>query len=354
MSVANIALEDKRKLFEKAGTDPCISDYKEIYYGPSLIVFVKHIFQTFWYLQRFKKAGHQNLIYFYGEVDIKNFFFVGWARWIGYKVIIDIVEDLEAYTSFKSFKNRLKYRSAVFFRRYLDAFADGFTVVSRILEEKIRRQFFQKPVFFLPVTINKYLINPGQESAKAGTLTVFYSGSFNEKDGLSYLLQGLASAKEGGMRFKLMLSGRGTGAEMQRFWTDVNSLGLADYIDYKGVLPREEYIRTLNDEVDILCMTRVNSRYANAGFPFKLGEFLFTGKPVIASRVGDVEKYLTNCDAYLVEPENARQITEALQQIASDRSAATRTGLNGREAALRYFDHELYAPGLRQFMLQTV
>src|SRR4051812_23108543 len=161
-SIYNIALEDKSKLFDKHAVDPFLDNYREVYYGPSITAFIKHIFQTTWLLFKHKKRGLNNIIYFYGEVDIKNFFFVLWARLIGYKVVIDVVEDLEAFTQFKSFKNRVKYRSAVFFRKRLNVFADGFTVVSKHLESKITAAFPRKPIFFFPVTINKHLLTEGK------------------------------------------------------------------------------------------------------------------------------------------------------------------------------------------------
>ena len=56
-------------------------------------------------------------------------------------------------------------------------------------------------------------------------------------------------------------------------------------------------------------MTRTDSAYANAGFPFKLGEFLASGKPVIASNVSDVGKFFTDRhDTMLVKPGECKEI----------------------------------------------
>ena len=310
----------------------------------------RHIFQTFTYLNRFKKKGYKNVIYFYGEVDIKNFFFLKWARLTGYKIVIDVVEDLEAFTSFKSFKNKLKYKSGVFFRKRLSGYADGFTVVSSYLEKKLRLAYPGIPLFFLPVTINKYLLTDCLSAEGGKIFTVFYSGSFNEKDGLPYLLSALSRLAVGDRMFKLVLSGKGTAGEMNRFWADVNEAGLADYTDYRGFLTRRDYTRVLWHEADVLCMTRTNSAYANAGFPFKLGEFLATGKPVIASVVSDIEKYLSANDAYLVPPEDSAAVKNALENIMNNPEQAKRIGANGKVAAMKYFDHERYSRGLKEFI----
>jgi glycosyltransferase involved in cell wall biosynthesis len=341
-------------VFDKGTTNAFLNNYKEIYYGPSVLTFIKHIFQTGWSLLKHKKRGLNNVIYFYGEVDIKNFFFVVWARLLGYKIIIDVVEDLEAFTQFKSFKNRLKYQSAIFFRKRLDLFAHGFTVVSTHLQNKIATSFPDKPIFFFPVTINKYLLQKEGINDNQPLPVVFYSGSFNDKDGLPYLLEALHKIKKEGRIFKFILSGKGSDTEMEKFWNLVTQYALKEEVDYKGFLDRPEYIRILTQEADILCMTRVNSAYANAGFPFKLGEFLATGKPVIASKVGDVPSYLSENDAYLVEPENSDQIKDALNSIFSNPQVAERVGHNGKCAAMKYFDHENYAPALKKFIEEEI
>ena len=351
-SIANVALLDKPANGTTSTAEPFVKDYNEVFYGPSAFHFVRHIFKTIKYLNSYNKKGYKNVIYFYGEVDIKNFFFLKWARLVGYKIVIDVVEDLEAFKSFKSFKNKLKYKSAVFFRKRLSGYANGFTVVSTHLYNKLNAAYPQIPSFFLPVTINKHLLAFGGIRDANQKSTIFYSGSFNEKDGLPYLLAALHLVAEANKQFRLVLSGQGTDNEMNKFWQDVTRYQLEDNIDYRGFLSRNAYITLLAREADILCMTRINSAYANAGFPFKLGEFLATGKPVIASTIGDVHKYLTTDDAYLVPPENSMAIKNAIIDIMEKPEAADGIGKRGKQAAMRFFDHELYALPLKEFIAQ--
>jgi glycosyltransferase involved in cell wall biosynthesis len=353
-SISNIALEDKSKLFEKGNEELFLKNYKEIYYAPSIAKFIRHIFTTSWYILKSRKKESKNLIYFYGEIDIKNFFFVIWARLLGFRIVIDVVEDLDAVHKFRSFKNKIKYKSAVFFRKRLNRFADGFIVVSIHLSNKFSDKFPDSPQFFLPVTINKDLLHGESKLSPDQTLVVFYSGSFNEKDGLPYLIRGLKKVKDQGKKFKLVLSGKGTHKEMTFFWGEVENCGLKSEVDYRGLLNRSSYVNILANEVDVLCMTRINSAFANAGFPFKLGEFLATGKPVIASKIGDVEKYLSKNDAFLVEPENEEQIKAALIDIIENPEAARQIGINGKKVAMAYFDHQQYSTGLKDFMTDKI
>jgi glycosyltransferase involved in cell wall biosynthesis len=81
---------------------------------------------------------------------------------------------------------------------------------------------------------------------------------------------------------------------------------------------------------------------------------LATGKPVIASTVGDVEKYLGPGDAYLVAPENPDQLKNALVSIVRDPASAKERGINGRRVALKYFDHETYSVPLKNFLAEEI
>jgi glycosyltransferase involved in cell wall biosynthesis len=106
-----------------------------------------------------------------------------------------------------------------------------------------------------------------------------------------------------------------------------------------GFLSTEDYYATLNS-CDIFCMTRVNSQFANAGFPFKLGEFLASGKGVIATKVGDVSNYLDDKNALLISPNSVSELTEALTVFIKDPAKISVLGAEARKTAETHFDSE--------------
>ena len=101
----------------------------------------------------------------------------------------------------------------------------------------------------------------------------------------------------------------------------------------------------------IPCMTRINIDYARAGFPFKLGEFLATGKPVIASRISDVEALLEDRrDAALVEPGDSGGIVKAVEYLMDHPADAAAIGGRGREKARALFDYRTQGQLLLKFL----
>ncbi len=107
-----------------------------------------------------------------------------------------------------------------------------------------------------------------------------------------------------------------------------------------GFLNTEDYYALLNT-CDIFCMTRINSKFANAGFPFKLGEFLASGKGVIATNVGDVSKYLHNEEnSLLITPDSVSGIKNALLTFVNDPEKIHALGKEARKTAEKYFDSD--------------
>jgi glycosyltransferase involved in cell wall biosynthesis len=98
-------------------------------------------------------------------------------------------------------------------------------------------------------------------------------------------------------------------------------------------------------------MVRDATTYASAGFPFKLGEYLATGKPVIASRIDDVDKYLEDRrSAVLIEPGSVEAIAEAMRYILRRPDAARAIGREGREVARNAFEKTRLGQALYEFL----
>ena len=123
-----------------------------------------------------------------------------------------------------------------------------------------------------------------------------------------------------------------------------------DRVHYMGYLDDTAYYSALNS-ADIPCMTRIDSEYTNAGFPFKLGEFLATGKPVIASRVSDIDRFLLNRhNALLVKPGDSNEISKAAEYLMDNPEDAAIIGRRGREVAKSFFDYKQQGKALLTFL----
>lgn len=283
------------------------------------------------YIKKWYREDKKNIIIFNTILDIWEIPICIYALQLGYKVVFDIVETSYRLNGNISLKYKLRMLlnesiTKIFYRK------SSSIVISTLLMNNMKRSYPKMKLCLLtnstPILNNKYkngLNNP---------LTLLYAGTYSEKDGVRYLIEGVISAYESGLNCKLDLYGKGSDKDMEVLKLTLNK----KYIAYHGFVSDEELHKRMNN-ADILCMTRCNSIFANYGFPFKLSEYLATGNIVIATCVGDVNKYIIDKkDAYLVEPGNSKAISDIIIYIYNHVDEALEVANNGKVVVEKYFD----------------
>lgn len=310
------------------------------------LIFPFILLYLFFYLLSSKKSNKKNIIYVYNSVAIDNFIVLLFARLAGYKIINDIVEDYRLSKENNSLIHSIKIKSTVFFEKRITLFCNAVVVLSSYLEKVFKERTAGKiPVANIPVStvIFDDIISPKKFNS---TIRISYSGSFGHKDGLNTLIEAFKIFNKKFPDSELLLSGMGNNPEK------IVSAAAHPKIKYAGYLSDTEYTKFISS-ADILCMTRVGSGYANAGFPFKLGEFLATGNPVITTNVSDVSAYLENYkDCIIVTPEKINEVAQALEFYVTNPEKAFSIGQNGREKAKKYFNYESNGKKLLNLMEQ--
>ncbi|HPD45954.1 MAG TPA: glycosyltransferase [Anaerohalosphaeraceae bacterium] len=300
---------------------------------------------------RNRRIGGKNILYVYGYPSTDNILLIGYARHLGYKVVFYIVEDIAHQSSAPDFFARLKNRSARLLCGMMSLFTDAALVVSSRLMKKIEGVAKGRfPVVLDPITVDVRRYEGIARDEHEG-VHVFYGGTFGEKDGVEFLIAGFEKACETHDNLTLILTGQGDAGRMDKILGIVAASPFRDRIVYKGYVSDEEYDRLLCN-CDILCMTRTSSPFANAGFPYKLGEYLAAGRPVIATDVSDVRVYLEDkVNALIIAPDSGTAVAEAIEYLLADRERAERIGRAGREAARRYFDVSVTGEQFRKLLV---
>ena len=291
------------------------------------------------FIKEHKKDDAQNIIYNYQYPNIRNFLFILYAKLKGFKIVFDLVENKE-YEIPKTWNEKFNKKLSMQFLQMMPRYADMIFVISDYLFNKIILRIGKKvPVFVLPISVNFKNIVLDRRVQQNNPVKIFYGGSFAQKDGLEYLMAALVLLNEKCYQYKMILSGKAMSEDYEKIFPLIKTNSNVEYV---GFLSSEAYFKLLQS-VDICCMTRNNSAYANAGFPFKLGEFLAAGKIIIATRIGEVEKYLVHKEsAYLVTPESSKEIAEGLIYcIDNIEFLSQRMGNKAKSVAKEYFDAEV-------------
>ena len=294
----------------------------------------------------------RNILFVYGPPAFDNIPVVRFARKLGYKIVFDIVEDDDAAIEIsKSVYHRVKNHCTRRMTRQIAALADGLVVISSHLERKFTGLIAGKiPIHLRPISVDFSCFTAAPQPV-GEIVTLFYAGSFGIKNGLPVLLDAFDQLAAHRANVRLVLTGKGSDEMMRSTLARIDASPFKERIEYKGYLDDAAYYAALND-ADIPCMTRVDLAYAQAGFPFKLGEFLATGRPVIASRVSDVEHFLEDKrNVLLVKPGSVEEIVKAVDYIHQNPEIAQNIGKQGRVHARECFDAFSQARAMRLFLL---
>jgi glycosyltransferase involved in cell wall biosynthesis len=301
--------------------------------------FLKGIVATY----KFRKRGQTNILYNSGGINIENLCFILWAKIIGYKLVFAIEEDYSFFNDKLKLISRFKYRT-IHLLDFLSCRLASAIVVNSIHLFNKYKTLGTKKVVLIPITAK-----PNYDKGKTefnNPLQIIYAGTFGDKDGVNYIIEGFELFNRKYKKAKLILLGK---SEQQLIYKEKNK----DHsdIDFKGFVPDQEFYSLLK-ESDILCMCRDGSDFANAGFPFKLGEYLATGNPVVSTRVSDVEYYLTSEDAYLIDPDSPQQICSAFEEIVTHPETARKIGLNGLQKCKDHFSQDKNGKILYDLLLE--
>ena len=293
----------------------------------------------------------KNIVFHYGPPGFDSVVPLSRLRKRGYAVVYCIVEDDDVSGNI----SRSPYhRWQTWIRRHqtgrIGSLADGIVVISSRLQKKFQGLTGgATPMHLHPVLIDIDRF-PLMGDHAAGPPALFYGGSFGVKDGVEDLLAAFDQLAVRHRELRLVLSGKGTPERMHLIQDRIALSTVRHRIDYRGYLDDDTYYDTLNS-VTIPCMTRIDSAYAHGGFPFKLGEYLATGKPVVATRASDVGEMLVDRrHAMLVEPGSVDGIVQAVQYLLDEPGRARQIGAEGRRCAADMFDYRQRGERLYGFL----
>lgn len=301
---------------------------------------IRFVIEGIRYLRHKKTGTCKNILYIYGYPSIENILFVHVARILDYRVVFDIVEDNRVIDSYASSRARIKNGISLFFFSRLGRLAHGCIAISSHLFDICKKMTNGSiPIELIPGSVTtEYFERLFFKPERDKQFVFFYGGNFAEKDGIEIMIRAFERVASMNSHIKLVLTGKGADRHMRTLLHLIENSPAKCQIEYMGFLDRDQYVAQLM-RANILLMLRVNSPFANAGFPFKLVEYLASGRPVIASKVGDVEKYLThNKNAILVEPAAIDQISSAMFYCLEHKLKVRDIGKNGRLVAKEWFD----------------
>ena len=102
---------------------------------------------------------------------------------------------------------------------------------------------------------------------------------------------------------------------------------------------------------EILVLPRPASYQAEGGFPTKLGEYLATANPVVATRVGEIPEYLYDKESvFFCNPDSIDSLTTSLKCVLDNKENSRNVGLEGRKVAESVFSTNVQVKRLDAYL----
>lgn len=161
----------------------------------------------------------------------------------------------------------------------------------------------------------------------SGRFVLGWVGSFRAFHGLEQLFDAMEDLQDRGRQITLLLIGVGPG--LQTAIQDVELRGLSN-VSFAGSFPHQEMPGVLSVMQAAVVLGSPDKPFHYS--PVKVREYMAMGLPVIAARLGELERTLTDEeDAILVEPASTEELTRAIERLMDDPGLRDRLGARARQ-----------------------
>ena len=303
------------------------------------------VYNSFSQLKKLRNKFKKNILIIDTIIELKHFPFVVFAKYFGYKIVFDKVENFKYFEDKKTLSNWLNINFGLFLENWLNYFADGLLVISTQLYQIYKNK--NLPIIIMPNSIYIDNVNLTSKTRFNKPVKILYSGSFGLKDGVDLLLKAFFRLVENYKdEVQLHLVGRGTPKNELLIKKQIKG---NKHIIWHGFVSNKE-LDSIQLNSDILAMTRIDSKFAQYGFPYKITEYLKTGNTIIATKIGDIDVFLKDkVSAILTEP-NIDSIYKSLDFCMNNEKKAISIGKKGQTISLKQFDITTNGKKLLKFL----
>ena len=231
---------------------------------------------------------------------------------------------------------------------------DGLALMTKTLYDYFEPKCSPKTqMLHLPMTVDldRFNLNLNHDRLNSTNETyIAFLGSMNDtKDGVNILIESFINIASKHPTVQLCLFGFWA-YDTQKHLDLIENSGLEHRILYSKAIDSSEVINVLMNAT-LLVLPRPDSYQAQGGFPTKLGEYLATTKPVIATTVGEIPNYLKDRESvFFCKPGDVESLKETLDYALSNPELATKIGIEGRKVAETVFSTNVQSQRLNLFL----
>ncbi len=306
-----------------------------------VIYLIKGLYNSIGYLRREKITS----LILYGD----NLFVVNLFYWLFCKCYrVRFIGDRSELPTEKERNSQVK----LFFYGIKQRMFDGMVIMTKALlgfySQYSKKEDF---LFFLPMTIDPDRFEGITKDRLTNPYIAVVFGTHN-RDGLLESLKSYDLYCEKGGTYDLYLIG-----DYQNM-PNKNELDLylaniryRNRIKILGLQSNENVPKLLYNAAILLTTP---NHYVSGGFPTKLGEYMLSGVPIVATIAGELLDYVTpEEDMLMSAPKDYNAISDNLLRLETNENLAQHLSYNAKRKALKSFCADSYVEDLMRFLLNS-
>lgn len=204
----------------------------------------------------------------------------------------------------------------------------------------------------IPIMVEYEHYSIEKKDATSPVPYIFHAGTLSEqKDGVLGMIEAFGIAKkELQLPVKYYLTGSlDSSPEASKIRDLIEKYKLGESVEFIGYLFRDQVKEYLKG-ASLVISNRPKSLQDYYGFSTKVGEYLASGTPFITTRWGEVVNWVDSESAYIVEPENVKELAEAIVKVFRNPHDAEQIGIKGQEICKKCFDFRNWSTTLASFV----
>lgn len=181
---------------------------------------------------------------------------------------------------------------------------------------------------------------------------IAYCGNFgNDKDGISILIESFAKLTRSFPQYKLLLIGQNKNSvEINDILKAITKFDIGNKVVFTGFVNRNEMPNLLG-HADLLVISKPDNEQNSGNFPIKLGEYLATGKPIVATKVGEIPQFIIDGESgFLAIPDSSDSFYQKMEEALTDYKKSIQIGSNGKKIAEQVFDYKVQANKMADYI----
>ena len=231
---------------------------------------------------------------------------------------------------------------------------DGLYVINRALRDYFKQQTKGK----VAIEIVNMIVDPTRfecsQIKERSEIVIGYCGTLDgDKDGVPILIEAFSLLIKKIPKARLQLIGSlDNEVTKQKISSIINRLSLEESVELTGRIKRNDIPEYLCN-ADILALARPANIQAEGGFPTKLGEYLATGNPVVVTKVGEIDFFLTDkINAFLSAPDSPLAFATKLEEAILSKEKKI-IGMEGKKLVFKEFNYLTQARVLEKFFIDA-